>query len=129
MSKLLGYLCDMNVTSTTAVSYSVTILHYRNLCQMIRWKAQSTNLFPKCNKLLKLTKVSADLAHEVVVAKCTFLREARWTETVINLCIECSLIPMIDSSIHHDDRHSIFTSCLLHQPPFIRYVPILFILL
>ena len=58
-------------------------------------------------KLLRLTKVSDDLGYEGFVAKRSRLSEARWTEMVINLCVECSLIPMIDSSIQHHDRDPI----------------------
>ena len=70
----------------------------------------------------RLTKVSADLAYESFVTKYVWLtvNESRWTEMVINLCVECSLIPMIDSSIYHRDKDTLFVSFLLHKLPFIK---------
>ena len=35
------------------------------------------------------------------VAKCAWLCETKWTEPVINFCVECSLIPTILCSIHN----------------------------
>ena len=70
--------------------------------------------------LYKILRVSADLAYKCIVTECAWLSEARWTETVINLFVEYSLIPAIDCSIHHRDKDTLFTSCLLHEFPFIR---------
>ena len=46
--------------------------------------------------------------------------EARWTKMVINLCVEFSLISMIDCSIHHCDKNTLFRRCWLHRLSFIR---------
>ena len=63
----------------------------------------------KINQFYKLT----------LPTKVSFLDvlEARWTETVINLCVEYFLIPTIDSLIHHEYFH------------LSDYMPILFMLL
>ena len=38
---------------------------------------------------------------------------------VTNLCVECSLISMIDYSIHHCDINTLFRRCWLHRLSFI----------
>ena len=69
--------------------------------------------------------MSADLAYKGFVAKCAWLSETRWTEAVINACVEIS---MIDCLIHHCDKDTLFAGCILHKLPFIRlrtcYMPI-----
>ena len=75
----------------------------------------------KFSRSINSTKVPADLAYEGLITKFAWIREARWTEMLINLCVECSLILMIDYSIHYHDKDTLFRSCWLHQLPFIRW--------
>ena len=41
---------------------------------------------------------------------------------VISLYIDCFLIPMIDSLIHHCDKDTVFINCLLHKLPSSDYM-------
>ena len=61
----------------------------------------------------KTTKASDDLVYECLSTKCSGLSEP-------NICVECSLIPTIDSPMHHCDKDTLFRSCLLYKLPFIR---------